>query len=179
MWEAARITRRSALALALAPLALAGCTPATTSGGSSGASWIQAWDTYEAVLADTVAVVIATATGQTQISSVADGSGAKDTTLTEFAVERSLGQQLETVAVRNSGGFAPEEAAQYEIGRKYLLFLAPFVFAEGEDTGTYIAVGQLAAYRVDGDRATRLTTRDALPREATVDELLAVAEKLG
>lgn len=142
------------------------------------ASWTTSYNNLEEVLKDTTLVAIGFATGQEKIASLSDGTGPKDTTLTTPRVTRSFGEDVEQVQVRSSDGFEVEEAVQYVVGQEYLVFLKPFEFEKGKPTGTFIAVGQLAAYAVNGEGAMRVTSRDSLVRRTSLTSLLESAAKV-
>lgn len=164
-----------ALAAAFALSACSGPQPSQeqqTNAEARSASWARTYDNYDAVLRETTLVVVATAATQEKISSIEDGTGPKDSTLTTFQVTRALGEAAEDVKVRSTDGLPGSEAASYTVGQKYVLFLQPFEFQRGVPTGSFITVGQLAAYKVDGDLAVRITSRDALPLNTTMSDLL-------
>lgn len=174
-----KLSRRRVIVGSVAVTALtvlSGCasTPSPQNQGNH-ASWVDSWDTYDDVLEDTSLVIIGEAIGQRKISSTEDGKGATDTTLTTFRVLQSYGADTDEVYVRSSDGFADDEVAVYQVGQEYLVYLTPFEFQPGKSTGTYITVGQLAAYQISGKEALRTTSRDGLPRQVTVDELVSKA----
>lgn len=109
---------------------------------------------------------------ETKVPSSENGAaGEIGATLTTFEVAESfgLGGAGESL-VRSSDGFSPGEVAEFEVGQEHLVFGVPFEFTPGEPTGDYIAVGQLAAYRINRAResAERITTGDGLLARAEV-----------
>lgn len=161
-------------------LALAGCSsPAPR----NDASWANEYDTVDQVVADSDLVIIGTAVRQERVAD--DEAGTElSTTLTTLNVDEvRLGDGVSsTVKVRSSDGFGRDEAVAFDVGSSYLVFLEEFEFVPGEGTGTYITVGQVAAYEVsdpsgrggspDGQLVERVTTRGGLPVHASLAEIL-------
>lgn len=161
---------------AVAPMSTAGCSVQSEDDASYEASWVKAYESFDDVTAETELVVEATALTQEKVRSTAAPGGPLHTTLTTFQVHSvmapSNASKIVEVKVRSSDGFSNGEVAQYSIGTSYVLFLEPFVFYPGEDTGSYIAVGQLAAFEIDGQSAERITTRDvAVPSKVALSVL--------
>lgn len=174
-------TRRALLAGAvLGGLGLTGCSDGKQAGVDAVVCWARAYDTFAQVRDEATVAVVATAIEQVAVSGTQNPDGPRDSTLTTMSVERSFGAQLTQVAVRSLNGVDAHEAAQYRIGHTFLIFLAPhFWVSPSEQTGQFYAVGQLAAYRVSGPAAKRITTRDELPRQLTLEALLIEARQVG
>lgn len=167
------------LSCGVAMLPLVACSSPHPEGArtsASDASWDRSYDSLDAVLAETTVVVSGAAVSQEKIPSTEDGSGLKNSTLTTFRIEKTLGERISEAKVRSTDGLPDGEAATYTVGQSYILFLRPFEFRRGVSTGTYIAVGQLAAYRLTGENAVRVTERDSLPVTISAQELLRIAK---
>ncbi len=181
-----KIQRRDALrilvgALGLATLSACSGVKPSAENPSAGtetmeASWHRTYDSLEAVLADTSLVITGTPLSQESVSGREDGIGSKNLTLTTFKVGQSVGKPVGDVKVLSTDGFSQDDAAYYKIGESYVVYLTPFEFHHGVKTGFFITVGQLAAYRIEGAMATRVTKRDALPPVASVAALLQEAK---
>lgn len=168
-------------------LALVGCSSPAPQ--KYDASWVVEYDTIDQVVEDSDLVIIGTAVQQDNVAD--DMAGTEfTTTLTTFDVTevRSGEMDSKTVQVRSSDGFTRDEAVAFDIGASYLIFLEEFEFVPGEGTGTYITVGQVAAYEVPdssgragarvtgGELAERITTRGGLPEDSTLAEILDAVE---
>lgn len=158
-------------------LALMGCQSTEPTGLEI--SWATEYERVDQVVDDSDLVVIGTAASQAPIAS--DEAGMElDATLTTFDVLEVERGTLEapTVDVRSSDGLAQDEAAAFDVGTTYLVFLQDFEFEPGQGTGTFITVGQVAAYELPAGpydattTARRITTRGGLPNRASLAELL-------
>ena len=163
------------LSVIVAVMVTVGCSVQSEDAFYEG-SWVKVYESLDDVTAETELVVEATALAQEKVRSTAEPGGPSHTTLTTFQVHSVMApsntSKVVEVKVRSSDGFSSGEVAQYSIGTRYVLFLKPFVFYPGEDTGSYIAVGQLAAFEIDGQSAERITTRDvAVPSKVALSVL--------
>jgi hypothetical protein len=172
---------RMAAAIILAIVALSGCAQSTS--GSSG-SRHKVYESIEELVADSTAVVVATASEQAiegdqlvtrvQVEQALEPSGIAETAPagpTRVGTAQSL-------LVRQYDTGSGE--SRLESGRRYLLFLNPTML-EGPQSEHFFVVGAVAGvYRAEGDEFRRTSTEDpGLPESLTVSKLTGHGFRMG
>lgn len=104
---------------------------------STEASWVKIPGSLEDLAADSVAIVRATWTGETRWERVGSGDAAVDFPVSTMRIEQVIaGRVPDRIDVRMSVVQA-DGTSPLDTDREYVLFLMPFWFTPGEDTGQW------------------------------------------
>lgn len=163
---------RLAGAVCTVGLLLAACSTEPEENGQGGAdstqtrqlegSAVRGYESIAEVLAETEAIVVGTA-GESRVETI----GPVPFTVTEVKVDdRVSGPSSETVLVRQTGDestFLSSGTPLLVSGNRYALFLEPFYFEPGKDTGQQVIVGWGAWEENDGEFRLHMLEPDQVP----------------
>jgi hypothetical protein len=135
---------------------------------------VKSYKTLVDLRSDSAAVVVATATDNSEEAHLSDRF---IVTRTEMRIEKTLWgkAQPQTITLQQNGGatFSVEPASKLvEPGKKYVLFIEPFV--RNGPTPYTVIVGDQGAYELRSDSDLRLIVpQTTLPQDIALKDLLA------
>lgn len=152
----------------------------------SDASWTKSYGTVEAVKADSREVVVGhIEKARETVKATEDGTGELKSTIFHIRVDQVLSGSLTVggiIKVRQMGtkespAFSNDDLSLLEDGQSYMLFLQPFEFHRGVNTGQFQIVGEVGAFKIQGQTAVRTTKRDKLPTNLPLSTVVGAAQK--